>query len=89
VPSIAFTANLRRHLDCPDLTVEGQTVAAVLANTFAANPRLRSYIVDEQGRLRRHVTVYVDDAPVRDRLALADPVAPDSRLHVFQLLTGG
>jgi sulfur-carrier protein len=86
---IAFTANLRRHVDCASAEVAGGTVRAVLEEVFAANPRLRSYLLDDQARLRRHVVVYVDDVPVADRSGLSDPVAPDSRIFVFQMLTGG
>ena len=33
-------ANLQRHLICPDQTVPGQTVRAVLDHVFATDPRL-------------------------------------------------
>ena len=86
---ITFTSNLQKHLPCASMDVAGETVREVLEGVFAANPRLRSYLLDDQQRLRRHVNVYVDDRPVADRLRLADPVAPGSRLYVFQMLTGG
>jgi hypothetical protein len=57
----------------------------VLENLFADNPRLRSYVVDDQGRIRKHVNVYVGDA----RADLADPVGPDDEVFVFQALSGG
>ena len=61
---ISFTANLERHLTCPPVRVRGVTVREVLDQVFNANPRLRSYLVDEHGRLRRHVNVYVNEDPV-------------------------
>ena len=57
VARVAFTANLQRHLSCPDQTVPGDTVRAVLDQVFAAEPRLRSYILDDQDRVRRHVAI--------------------------------
>jgi hypothetical protein len=57
----------------------------VLENLFADNPRLRSYVVDDQGRIRKHVNVYVGDA----RADRADPVGPDDEVFVFQALSGG
>jgi molybdopterin synthase sulfur carrier subunit len=86
---ITFTANLQRHVPSASVRVEGRTVREALEGVFAANPRLRSYLLDDQARLRRHVVVYVDDAPVADRVGLNDPIAADSRLFVFQMLTGG
>ena len=86
---ISFTANLRRHVACPPAAIRGGTVRSVLDDVFAENPRLRGYLLDEQGRLRRHVVVYVGENPVVDRIALSDRVAPDDDVFVFQALSGG
>jgi molybdopterin converting factor small subunit len=86
---ISFTPNLRRHLDCPTLAVSGATVRAALDSVFASNPRLRGYLLDEHGRLRKHVTIFVNDTPVADRAALGDAIAPDDEIFVFQALSGG
>jgi sulfur-carrier protein len=86
---IAFTANLQRYLACPVQEVPGVTVRAVLDGVFVANPRLRSYILDDQGRLRRHVHIYVNDARISDAASLADVVGDRDEVFVFQALTGG
>ena len=86
---IRFTANLQRHVTCPAASVRGGTVREMLDEVFAENPQLRSYLVDEHGRLRRHVIVYVNDLPVADRLSLSDTVAPEDEIYVFQALSGG
>jgi hypothetical protein len=46
-------------------------------------------VLDDQGRLRRHVHVFVDGVLVADRERLSDPVGPASELHVMQALSGG
>jgi len=84
-----FTSNLERHLSCPTVEVRGETVRAALEAVFAENPRLRPYLLDDQGRLRRHVNVFVGDRPVADRQTLGDSVAPGEDIHVFQALSGG
>ncbi len=89
MPRVSFTGNLRRHLDCPPATVEGATVRAALDAVFGANPRLRSYVLDDQGRLRQHVNVFVNDRPVADRAGLADPVSAADEVFVLQALSGG
>ena len=89
MPRIAFTPNLRRHLDCPAMEAPGATLRAALEHVFARNPRLRGYLLDEHGRLRKHVTIFVNDTPVADRVALADPIAPEDEIFVFQTLSGG
>ena len=89
MPSVSFTANLNRHLDCPTVEADGATVAEVLDSVFAGNPRLRSYILDDQNRLRRHVNIFVAEQPVVDRARLSDPVPDGAEVFVFQALSGG
>lgn len=86
---VSFTENLRRHIECPTVSVAGATVGEVLNAVFADNPLLRSYILDDQGRIRRHVNVFINGAMVADRLALSDPVGPRDEVFVFQALSGG
>lgn len=89
MPRIAFTDNLKRHLAAPAGEVAGTTVREALAAVFAESPQLRSYLLDDQGRLRQHVNVFVDGAMVADRDGLSDPVRADGEIYVFQALSGG
>ncbi len=87
--TVIFTANIQRHVACPQTVAEGATVRAVLDDVFTANPRARSYVLDDQGALRRHMTVFIDGRIIKDRVKLSDPVAADSAVYVFQALSGG
>ena len=69
--------------------VPGRTLGEVLSGAFAENPRLRGYVLDDQGALRRHVAVFVNGRSVRDRARLSDPVGEDDEIYVLQALTGG
>lgn len=87
--TVVFTQNLRRHVECPTETVAGSTVRAVLDAVFSANPRLRGYVLDDQGALRYHMMVFVDGEPITDRRDLTDPVRAASEVYVMQALSGG
>lgn len=89
VARIAFTENLKRHVDCPTVEVSGTTVREVLDGVFAAQPRLRGYVVDERGVLRKHMTVFVDGHQLVDRDKLSDPVGEHAEVYVMQALSGG
>jgi hypothetical protein len=89
VATVSFTPNLQRHVACETRTVDGATVREVLDRVFDQNPRLRGYVVDEQGGLRHHMLVFVDGEQISDRTKLSDPVKPTSELYVMQSLSGG
>jgi sulfur-carrier protein len=89
MPQVTFTPNLQRHLDCPPRAVAGDTVAAALQAVFADHPALRGYVLDDQGQLRRHVTIFVDGQMIYDRARLTDPVRANSEVFVVQALSGG
>jgi molybdopterin synthase sulfur carrier subunit len=86
---ISFTENLRRHLECPPAAAAGGTVREVLDGVFTGNPRLRSYLLDDQWRLRKHVNVFVAGRMVDDRAGLSDLVGREDEVFVFQALSGG
>jgi sulfur carrier protein ThiS len=69
--------------------VAGSTVREALEAVFARNPRLRGYLLDDQGGLRRHVVVFVGGEPVIDRERLSDKVSKESEISVLQALSGG
>ncbi|HUS30778.1 MAG TPA: MoaD/ThiS family protein [Kofleriaceae bacterium] len=87
--TVVFTPNLKRHVECPTEEVVGATVRAVLDGVFAHNPKLRGYVLDDQGALRRHMIVFVDGSQIDDRDNLSDPVRPTSEVYVMQALSGG
>lgn len=73
----------RRSID-----VEGDTLAAVIANVVATVPAVAVHLFDHTGTLRPHVLCFVDGAS--DRLEERDrPVGPDSRVRFLQAVSGG
>jgi hypothetical protein len=90
MPYVSFTRHLLRFF--PNLTegeVPGATVREVIEAVEQRYPGFAAFVVDETGRLRRHVNVFVGDAPICDREALGDQVSPDDRVFILQALSGG
>src|SRR6266850_2549414 len=85
LPLLVFTSNLQRHVSCPARDAAGETVSAVLQEVFDQEPRIRGYVLDEQGELRKHVFIFVDG----QRARLSNPVGEESEIYVLQALTGG
>lgn len=65
--------------------VEGASVGEALADLVHEHPRLKGWVLDEQGDIRRHVSVFVDGL----RANLDVPVRPDSELNIIQAISGG
>ena len=87
--TVSFTPNIQRHVSCPPTQVEGKTVRQVLEAVFQGNPRARGYVLDDQGAVRPHMTVFVDGHQVHDRHRLSDPVGQNAEVYVAQALSGG
>lgn len=86
---VKFTPNIQRHVPCPPAEVSGGTIREVLDAVFQSNPRARGYILDEQGAVRHHVVVFVNNQPIRDREKLSDAVPDGAEVFVMQALSGG
>ena len=89
MPQVHFTRNLASQTAAPSCEVGGSTVAEALQAVFAQHPKLRGYIVDDQGALRTHVVVFIDGNAMHDRQHLSDKVRDDSEVFVMQALSGG
>ncbi len=87
--TVHFTSNLRRHVDCASVESTGGCVRDVLEGAFATNPRLRTYVLDDQGALRKHMSILVDGKAIVDRVRQSDPVAQSCQVWVMQALSGG
>jgi len=89
VPILRFTQNIQRHVACPTREVEGDTLAGVLEDYFRLHEQARRYVLDDQGKLRQHMTAFIDGSQMRDREHLSDRVAPDAVIDLVQALSGG
>ena len=86
---VHFTSNLRRHVDCPAVDVVASTVQQALTQAFVKNQRLKTYVLDDQGTLRKHMRILVDGVAIKDLERFNDAVQPTSEVWVMQALSGG
>ena len=64
----------------------GSTVAELLHDLDRQFPGLQFRMVDEQGRLRKHMKIFLDDESVRD---LDAPLGSVREVSIVQALSGG
>ncbi len=63
----------------------GSTVGEVLRELERRHPRITGWILDDQGRVRSHVNVFVNGELIRGDA----PVATDDVVHVLPSISGG
>jgi hypothetical protein len=61
----------------------------VFDRVLADYPALYRRIRDEQGRIRRHVNVFLEEENLRRSSLDQVPVPPGSRIHVLPCISGG
>ena len=68
------------------VTAQGATLGEILDDLDRQFPGIRFRVVDEQGRLRKHVNVWLDSERCRDLSAALDGVG---EVVIMQALSGG
>ncbi|CAG0948908.1 Sulfur carrier protein CysO [Myxococcaceae bacterium] len=69
-----------------EVEAHGGSIAELLDDLDRRHPGLRFRIVDEQGRLRPHVRIFVNRVAVR---SLGTAIGEEDEIHVLQALSGG
>lgn len=92
MPTVKMTPHLFRFfptLENRAIQVPAGSVAEVLRAVNDIAPGFTDYVLDENGALRRHVNLSVNDTLVIDRKNLSDHVPDDGTVYIFQALSGG
>lgn len=81
IPSV-----LRSYTGNDDVAAEGDTLDEVLTDLDRRFHGLRFRVVDEQGRIRRHIRFFVNGQQTFD---LGCPLAASDEIYIIQALSGG
>ncbi|TWU21279.1 MoaD/ThiS family protein [Bythopirellula polymerisocia] len=87
--TVHFTSHLQSFVNSAPVEVAATTVGAALNSALDGKEQLRSYVMDEHGRLRRHIMVFIDGKIIDDRVNLSDSLTDTSEVYVMQALSGG
>jgi molybdopterin converting factor small subunit len=85
MPEVRLRAPLSELCHGGSVVIAGETVGEVLQELERKHAAVAGWILDEQGRIREHVNVFVNG----ERGGSATPVGEHDRLHVLPAITGG
>ena len=72
-----------------EVEVEGTTVGEVLGSLDASHPGFSERLLDESGKLRRFVNVFVSDDDIRFLQGLDTPVPAGETVSIVPAVAGG
>jgi sulfur-carrier protein len=72
-----------------EVSAAGSTLGEVIESLESAYPGIRARLLDDEGRLRRFVNVYVGDEDVRFADGLATPTPAGTSVSVIPAVAGG
>ena len=72
-----------------EVTAQGETLAEVIEHLEADHPGIAARLLDDAGKLRRFVNVYVGDEDVRFASGLDTPTPAGSSVSVIPAVAGG
>ncbi|OEK04568.1 MoaD/ThiS family protein [Roseivirga misakiensis] len=88
--TVKFTSNLKRfYPELVPLKVQGGTVASALSEVEAKFAGIKGYILDDNGRVREHVNLYIGGDLITDRETLSDKLSAGDELYIMQAISGG
>jgi len=86
---LAFTAHLRDVIETAPQQIAGDTVRTVLETAFNSAPAARGYVLDDAGRLRKHVAIFLNNKREDPKKVLDMSVTDACEIYVMQALSGG
>lgn len=85
MPTVTLRSPLKQRAGRDSVEVAGATLSDVVEGLERVAPALRGWVTDEQGRIRRHVNVFINGEPAEP----GDAVGPSDRVDIIHAITGG
>jgi molybdopterin converting factor small subunit len=90
MPVLKISPLMRYYIDNQnEVVVSGITVIEALNNAVEKHPALKAQIFDSDGKLRRHINVFVNDENIRDLKGLKTKLKEEDRVTLMASISGG
>jgi sulfur-carrier protein len=90
MPKVKIPTQLRQLTDGEaEVDATGGTVGDLIGDLESRHPGIKERLLDESGKLRRFVNVYVNDEDVRFENGLDTEIPEDGQISIIPAVAGG
>lgn len=89
MPKITCTPRLENIGPVALTDYDGATVGEVLDAVSIDYPRIKNYVLDDQGRVRKHIAIFVDGVLQPRETVLNHALRNADEVYIMQALSGG
>lgn len=87
---VKFTSALNNFFPgLSEMETTANTMYEVIEDVNQKVPGLGNYLLEEDGSLRKHVNIFIQEDLILDRSNLSDAVAENDEILIYQALSGG
>lgn len=90
MPLVNFTYALKRfYPNLKSINISASNIGELVQGLEQSYPGLKDYLIDEQGRLRQHVNIFIGGRLIKDKQELSDNITESDEIFIMQALSGG
>jgi len=87
---VQFTSLLVRFFpDIKSEEVSASSVKELLTELDTKYKGLSTYLIEDNGELRKHVNIFINGNMIKDRQQLSDTITKNDTINIIQALSGG
>ena len=90
MPVLKISPLMRYYIDNQtEAVVQGATVIEALNSAVEKYPALKAQVFDSDGKLRRHINVFVNDESIRELKGLKTKLKEEDQVTLLASISGG
>jgi molybdopterin converting factor small subunit len=90
MPTVRFPAVMKYYLaNQSEVDVIASTVREAVEAVAERYPQLRFHVLDAQGQIRRHFSIFVNGEPIRDLNGVDTVLHPEDKVTLLASAAGG
>lgn len=90
MPTLTLPALMKYYVnDLSEVQVTGSTVSQAISDLTSQYPAIKPHIMDNQGRLRRHVNLFVNKENIKNLNGLDTSIDESDLIILMPSITGG